>query len=332
MDGTVAVNPQTGERLVLSGGRWVPEAQAQASGSWGPGTQVLPNGAVVARGPRGGLKVLREATIANGADQTSPLFVGQGAVGGLSGKERDSLVNNRDAAQMAEQRISELNRFEAVNKRAKTGGWTDIASALPLVKGLVPNNVELRSITNKIAPTLRGAGSGAMSDKDLDTFKTSIPNVGAEGPTNQLIAARLRAGSQRERDYAAFMDEFARVNGTTFGAQEKWDAYKNDHPLYDYERGTVRTNVPSWREYFGMQKPRSAARQNQTATTRAASKPRVTYTPAQMQAVRSIQGGPRGAGGSRTNPTMISTQAQYNKLPVGAWYIDHLGNYEQKVR
>lgn len=329
MDGTVAVNPTTGERLVLSGGRWVPEGQAQASGSWGPGTQVLPNGAVVARGPRGGIKVLREATIASGADQSNPLFVGQGAVGGLSGKERDSLVNNRDAAQLAEQRINELNRFEAVNLRANTGGWTDVASALPVVRELVPNNVELRSITNKIAPTLRGAGSGAMSDKDLETFKTSIPNVGFEGPTNQNVAARLKAGSQRERDYAAFMDEFARVNGTTFGAQEKWDAYKNDHPLYDYEKGTVRTGVPSWRQYFGVQQqPRQATRPNQPATTKA----KVTYTPQQMQAVRSIPGGPRGSAGSRTNPKMISTQAQYNKLPVGAWYIDHLGNYEQKVR
>lgn len=324
MDGTVAVNPKTGERLVLSGGRWVPEGQA----SWGPGTQTLPNGMVVARGPRGGIKVLRQATIADGADQSNPLFVGQGAVGGLSGKERDSLVQSRDAAQMAGDRLSELNRFDAVNKIADTGGWTDPASAIPVIKGLVPNNVELRSITNKIAPTLRSAGSGAMSDKDLETFKTSIPNVGFTRETNANVSARLRAGSQRERDYAAFMDEFARVNGTTFGAQEKWDAYKNDHPLYDYKTGTVRQGVPSWRQYFGIQQAKPAARQSQPAGGRA----RVSYTPAQMQAVRSIPGGPRGAGGSRTNPTMIFTQAQYNKLPVGAWYIDHLGNYEQKVR
>jgi hypothetical protein len=309
------------------------EAQAQVTGGgaseWGPGARELPNGQVVRYGPRGGMTVLRPATTAAGADPNNPLFVGQGAVGSLSSKERDSLVGARDNAQAAGDRLSELGRFEAINQRAYTGGIQDPISAIPILRAFTPNNVEMRAITNKIAPTLRQANSGAMSDKDLETFKQSIPNVGATGPTNQAIGARLRAGSMRERDYAAFMDEFARANGTTFGAQEKWDEYKTMHPLYDPKTGSVRSGVPSWRQYFGMTKPsRSGAGPNQGQTQ----KPRTQYTPQQMQAVRSIQGGPRGAGGSRTNPTMVMNQAQYNKLPVGAWYIDDEGNFEQKRR
>lgn len=329
MDGTVAVNPTTGERLVLMNNQWVKEGAAQTSQDWGPGARELPNGQVVRYGPRGGMTVLRPATTAAGADPNNPLFVGQGAVGSLSSKERDSLVGARDNAQAAGDRLSELSRFEAINQRAFTGGIQDPISAIPGLRAFTPNNVEMRAITNKIAPTLRQANSGAMSDKDLETFKTSIPNVGATGPTNQAIGARLRAGSMRERDYAAFMDEFARVNGTTFGAQEKWDEYKTIHPLYDPKSGAVRSGVPSWRQYFGMTKPpRGGPGQGQNPTQ----KPRVQYTPQQMRAVRSIQGGPRGAGGSRTNPTMVMTQAQYNKLPVGAWYIDDEGNFEQKRR
>lgn len=61
-------------------------------------------------------------------------------------------------------------------------------------------------------------------------------------------------------------------------------------------------------------------------------RPRVQYTQPQMQALRLIEGGPRGAGGSRTNPTMVMNKAQFDKLPVGAWFIDNFGNYEQKVR
>lgn len=323
-DGTVrrvtANSPQEAQAQVTGGG---------AASEWGPGARELPNGQVVRYGPRGGMTVLRPATTAAGADPNNPLFVGQGAVGSLSSKERDSLVGARDNAQAAGDRLAELSRFEAINQRAFTGGIQDPISAIPGLRAFTPNNVEMRSITNKIAPTLRQAGSGAMSDKDLETFKTSIPNVGATGPTNQAIGARLRAGSMRERDYAAFMDEFARVNGTTFGAQEKWDEYKTIHPLYDPKSGAVRSGVPSWRQYFGMTKaPSGGAGQGQKPTQ----KPRVQYTPQQMRAVRSIQGGPRGAGGSRTNPTMVMTQAQYNKLPVGAWYIDDEGNYEQKRR
>ncbi len=311
MNGTVAVNPTTGERLVLMNNQWVKEGAAQTSQDWGPGARELPNGQVVRYGPRGGMTVLRPATTAAGADPNNPLFVGQGAVGSLSSKERDSLVGARDNAQAAGDRLSELGRFEAINRRARTGGIEDTISAIPILRAFTPNNVEMRAITNKIAPTLRQANSGAMSDKDLDTFKTSIPNVGATGPTNQAIGARLRAGSMRERDYAAFMDEFARANGTTFGAQEKWDEYKTMHPLYDPKTGSVRSGVPSWRQYFGMTKPsRSGARPNQGQTQ----KPRTKYTPQQMQAVRSIQGGPRGAGGSRTNPTMVMTQDQSRRI------------------
>jgi hypothetical protein len=59
---------------------------------------------------------------------------------------------------------------------------------------------------------------------------------------------------------------------------------------------------------------------------------RAQYTPKQMTAVRSIQGGPRGAGGTQTNPTMVMNAQQYARLPVGTWYIDEDGVLDQKGR
>lgn len=331
MDGTVAVNPKTGERLVLSGGSWIPEAQAQELQKWGPGARQLPNGQIVRYGPKGGMNVLGKATIAAGSNTQSPLFMGQGAVDGLSSAERGDLTKVREAARGANSAIADANRFISLNQRTSTGG---IQNNFPLLsdvtRAFTPDIQEMTSITNRLTPAQREAGSGAMSDRDVEMYRSSVLNPSNEGPVNQAVAARLKAGATRQRDYAAFLDEYAKVNGTLAGAQEKWDNYSNEHPLYDYKSGTVRSGVPTWRQYFGVQQqPRQAARPNQPTTP---TKGRVSYTPAQMQAVRSIPGGPRGAGGSRTNPTMISTQAQYNRLPVGAWYIDHLGNYEQKVR
>jgi hypothetical protein len=57
---------------------------------------------------------------------------------------------------------------------------------------------------------------------------------------------------------------------------------------------------------------------------------RAQYTPEQMVAVRSIQGGPRGAGGTQTNPTMVMNAQQYARLPKGAWYIAENGYFAQK--
>lgn len=57
--------------------------------------------------------------------------------------------------------------------------------------------------------------------------------------------------------------------------------------------------------------------------------PLSSYTPAQMQTLRSIKG-LGGQGGSKTNPVMITNAKQYNALPVGAWYIDDSGYYGVK--
>lgn len=54
-----------------------------------------------------------------------------------------------------------------------------------------------------------------------------------------------------------------------------------------------------------------------------------TYTPQQMQALRSIRN-LGGQGGTKTNPVMITNSQQYNALPNGAWYIDDNGYYGVK--
>lgn len=301
------------------------------------GAQQMPDGSLWKQGPRGGLTKVSAPITARGVDPTNPLYSSGGAIGGLSSSERADLTKVRQAARGANSAIADANRFIALNQKTVTGGiqdrWT--FTGIPQFKEAInPNIQEMTTITNRLTPAQREAGSGAMSDRDVEMYRASVLNRGNEGPVNQAIAARLKAGAARERDYAAFLDEYAKVNGTLAGAQERWDNFSNEHPLYDYKTGTVRSGVPSWRQYFGVQQqPRQATRSNQPATTtRTNSKPRVTYTPAQMQAVRSIQGGPRGTAGSRTNPKMVMNKAQFDKLPAGTWYIDDGGYYGQKGR
>ena len=59
MDGTVAVNPTTGERVVLSGGKWVKEgAQPTQASGWPATARVLPNNKVFAPNGKGGVIAL----------------------------------------------------------------------------------------------------------------------------------------------------------------------------------------------------------------------------------------------------------------------------------
>lgn len=290
------------------------------------GAQQMPDGSLWKQGPRGGLTKVSAPTTARGIDPTNPLYSQGGAVGGLSSSERGDLTKVRDAARGANSAIADANRFISLNQKTNTGGiQNNVWGLKDANKVLNPNIQEMTAITNRLTPAQREAGSGAMSDRDVEMYRSSVLNPGNEGPVNQAISARLKAGASRQRDYAAFLDEFAKVNGTLAGAQEKWDAYSNEHPLYDYERGSIRSGVPSWRQYFGVQQAKPAARQ-----TQAASKPRQSFTPAQMQALKAIPGGPRGPGRSRTNPTLINGQAQFDRLPRGAYFIDEDGKLDRK--
>lgn len=143
---------------------------------------------------------------------------------GPSPKEQTELANAREAARQAQEAARLAGRFEELNGKTGTG-W---GMAIPLVSEAIgafnPNVAEMQSITNRLAPTLRAAGSGAMSDKDVALFRRSVPNPDFPGPTNSAISKRIREDAQRRVQYAAFLDDWVAKNGTLIGAEAAWNA------------------------------------------------------------------------------------------------------------
>lgn len=332
---------------------WEPVGGGGSSEDWGPGTRVLPNGAVIAEGPRGGIRVLREATMVSGADPSNPLFQPMGAAGGLKPDERKELATFRGAASDAGSVIRDTSRFMELNRQASTGAPLSVPVLGDILVGLDPRKQEMRAITERLTPQQREAGSGAMSDRDVEMYRRSVVNIGQTGRANANVATVLQAGAARQREYSAFMEEYARANGTLVGAQERWGEYTAEHPLFQEDaNGNVvpKRGVPSWRQYFGVparrQGPAQPQRNPQTPAARPAAPAqpqarqgaqrrfqRSDFTDAQIAALERIPGGrPGGQVGSRTNPRMIKSEREYRSLPNGAWYIDDGGFYGQKGR
>ena len=182
----------------------------------------------------------------------------QGGAPKLEPQERTELRDARDRAKTAKSTITQLDRFMTVNRQEPTGGL----GGLPVVRNIRgmfdPDVAQMNAIVEKITPAQREAGSGVMSDADIKMYRASVVGVDKPGPANTKIAALARAGASREREFAAYLDYYAKVNGTLNGAQEQWDAYADEEPVYDPISGTTR-QARSWRQYFGIETPAPSA-------------------------------------------------------------------------
>lgn len=123
--------------------------------------------------------------------------------------------------------IAALDQFQALNAKQATGGFTlntPIVGAVPRI--LDGDLQQMDQITNTIAPLIRQAGSGSMSDRDVEMFKQSIPNVKNGREANQASVARVKNGMQRINDF-----EMSRMLAASEGRQaqfmREWSVFKS---------------------------------------------------------------------------------------------------------
>lgn len=229
--------------------------------------QNAPDGTVI-RMPDGSMRVKRGAEWL----PTGKLYSGPGPK--LAPQEQKTIATARTEAEKADGVIADVNRFSALNRKQGSGGILGLPGFRNLHGALDPEVGEMNAITNRLTPAQREAGSGAMSDKDVEMFRASVVGQGNYGNTNAKIGNRSKAGAMRQRDYAAFLDYFAKVNGTINGAQEAWDDYKTAEPIYDPKTGDVRQGR-SWRAYYGLPE-RSGGAPRPTAPAGGKAPPKVT--------------------------------------------------------
>jgi hypothetical protein len=176
---------------------------------------------------------------------------------------------------------------------------------------------------------------GSIANQEWNILKNLVANLKLEtmGPTEldkqlDLIEAQARRAAQTARDAFEnqYFEEFARYGPNRFALKDPEAMRTTPGRLRESELPRVRTDAD-----FNRLKPGTTFI-DAKGEKRVKPDKRVQYTPEQMAVVRSIQGGPRGAGGTQTNPTMVMNKAQFDKLPTGTWFIDNFGNYEQKVR
>lgn len=325
---------------------WINRLEGFQQASGGTGTPPPPNGMpsqpyqVASNGPRLVVPVGQpgpewqdlgdglQVNTRTGQTQEAPVPLSQRPIS-LTPRDEKLINETAAAAQTLSGLAADARRFVELNRSVNTGGLGGLGADLAGRAGN-PATSEMRAIVDRMAPAMREAGSGAMSDRDVAMYRNSVVGLNKPGPTNQALAEVIAAGAQRTADRLEFLESWAQKNRTLLGAQSAWMKYANSNPLFDSTGGTTRPrrNVPTWQEWTASGGAGVPAQQRQRLPFEA--------TPQQIQRSQEVvqqfgqNSGPRG---SSRNPILINpaqATSSYNNIRQGQYYIAPDGQLRKK--
>ena len=235
-----------------------------------------------------------------------PITIGNGRGSGkLAPQDSKYIAEARTSSQQLSNTLPLVQRFIKLNEDVSTGGMMG-SNAFSGAAALVsPKVAEMKAITDKLTPAMRQGLPGAASDRDIAMFQSATVGLGKPGPANQSVAVALKGAVKRQQDYVAYLENYARKNGSLLGAQEEWDVYASENPMFtDEGRGVLKVNPTTpWRTYFGEAAPqRSGARpQSAPAGARQSSTPAAALPAAALSQLKEGQITTFGNGQSWTS-------------------------------
>jgi hypothetical protein len=128
---------------------------------------------------------------------------------------------------------NQIDQFMELNSKHDTGGMLmnmPTGAGEWFARNMNSDTQAMDSITHNIAPLMRKAGQGSMSDRDLEMFERAVPNIRATREANTKGATRLKAGIKRMNDF-----ELEKIAAAAEGRQveflREWSIYKSRVPF-----------------------------------------------------------------------------------------------------
>lgn len=171
----------------------------------------------------------------------------------LSPQDNADLVKLRNEARTLSNTRNLYDQMESLANTIDSGGIMAMPGAGSVVGAVDPNTRRFMQLTDQMTPGMRQGLPGAASDRDVAMFRSATPSIDKPREANLAAIAAGRAMATNSNDYVAFMEQWARSNGSLIGAQEAWSTYATANPLFTPgTRGmpqVVQNRVP-WRRYF----------------------------------------------------------------------------------
>lgn len=148
--------------------------------------------------------------------------------------------------------IDTYNKAEALlNKNSfDTGGISDILA--PITTRFNKDAADFQAEVNKIVPTMRPAGSGSTSDRDMAIFEKATFGFDKPKQTNLNIIKGRRAVEENNIAKEELLAEYVTSGmGTLSDFDKEWRRYLNANPIFgDDEGNTLNKNRVSAYDWF----------------------------------------------------------------------------------
>jgi hypothetical protein len=160
--------------------------------------------------------------------------------------------------------IADLERAKALNKQIATGryaysipGVSGVAKALSGDRGKIQ---EFDSIAQRALKQQRIPGDHNISNFDVQMMQKGTFSSDKEPSTNEQIINYLLEQRKRDRDYNAFLSDYAAVNGSLGPhATSEWRRYLDANPIMTKDqngRVMLNPNRVTYQQYFTMPRVR----------------------------------------------------------------------------
>ena len=298
MPGPIAENDK-GDRVMWNGSAWVPLGNARA-----PGAAYLP-------------------TTPTAPDKSEAAYW-------RTYRDKDNV-----SVTQAREGLANARRAEGLMSKQETGGIYGVP-VLGAVAGFMdPEIRELDAIQSKVARQNRTPGEGAISDFDAQQFLAMTYGKDKPTETNRALIQAQRVANDAALQRRQFMEWHYGTYGSVNGAEEAWDRYSQDNPIFDPK--SEATGAPAlnsgrrdWRTYFGAP-GQGRPTQAQTDIERTAGKKAFpTNIPQRQLKAAQLYRGSKEPAGTKGNPYVPASLDEAKKIPAGAWMIDDDGTVFQK--
>lgn len=127
---------------------------------------------------------------------------------------------------------------------------------VPMVTKFNKDAAQFQALVNEIIPTMRPAGSGSASDKDMAIFEKATFGFDKPKEANlNIIRGRMAVEENNKAKEELFADFITNGMGTPADFDRKWRNYLSANPIFGDEEGnTLNKNRVDAYSWFGGQK------------------------------------------------------------------------------
>lgn len=241
-------------------------AYGAVAGQFGPDGRFYPinppSGMSVESDGQGGFRIVQGPGVAGqlppGSDPSQTATPREPArlARNLSDADAKLIERERELARAASDLSSIATQMEVLAPNlGYTGPFGRAYGWLDDMTGFLPGDSgargAFRSLTTEAQLTFTEKTKGAITDREMATFKEAVPSLDRTPEANAMIANVLRAGAQRVQSRAAFMEAYAAAHGSLEGAQDAWRAYMEANPIIARGKNGIEVRPEGdWRPYI----------------------------------------------------------------------------------